>query len=192
MNRHFKIVQFLAPWRGRSGFNRFQLDLDNALISPLKPIKCRKMLDKSVKQTDGLLLRPVWPSRKGLVVVNLPEGLKLFPIHGTQILNADTPMDANDPTLRLKVDERLLYRRFEFQTNDMTLVYRDMAGRLVGPQRLATQIFPDEDFSPFARLISMLADEGAKQTLLSDLNRRRFKYSRWLKAISSERSAVAG
>jgi hypothetical protein len=185
MSQTYKIIQFSAPWQGRSGFRRFDLDLETARLSPSKPVKCRKMLRKAVKDIDGMLLRPVWPTRKGLILLNLPEGLKLFSVAGHRIVDPDSPISIDRPDFRCDVTERLIFRKFRFVTDDATLIFQDLSGRLVGPERVATEIFPEEDFSPFARLIHILTDENARDKLLSDLERRRFKYTRWIDPLKT-------
>lgn len=190
MDRTFTIVQFLAPWQGRSGFKQFQLDLGQGCLSPQKTIKCEKVLRKAVKQIDGLILRPTWPTSRGLALINLPDNVTLFPIKGNEVDTSQPPIDTSDPSLTFSIDERFLYRRFVFRTDSSQLTYYDFAGRLVGPQRIATEIFPDTDFSPFARLIGMLMDDKAREKLLSDLEKRRFKYSRWLRRPSRKESQL--
>lgn len=173
------LVQFLPPWRSLSGLRRFKLHADGRLV-PYKAVKPRKALSKGPKNIDGLLLRPSWPTRRGLALICTSAGTHLHALDGQCIAPDSNPIDINDPTLVMKTAERGLYRRFSFETSVQSLVYRDFAGRLVGPQRKAYETFPDTDFSPFARLMMMLEDPALRKTLLADLAKHRFKYSHWI------------
>ncbi|WP_298919007.1 hypothetical protein [uncultured Algimonas sp.] len=173
------LVQFMSPWQGRLGFKRYRIAPDGQL-SPHKPVKCKKMIRKAASAIDGLLLRPAWPTRRALCLVADKGAARLLNATGGR-LDTDGPvLSLDDPSLRITVADRLLYRRFGFSTDDGTLSYRDMAGRLIGPQRMALDVFPEEDFSPFARLAGILRDERSRTKLLSGLAQRRFDYSRWI------------
>lgn len=180
MTNTLNIIQFQSPWQGRLGFKRYAFDPASSVLSPSKAIRCEKLMRKAARKVDGLLLRPSWPTRHALCLIHDADDTRLFKVVGHQVDRTGPSLSIDDPDFTMDVAERILYRRFTFRSGDVSFTYRDMAGRLMGPQRVATQIFPDDDFSPFARLVGMLRDDRCRDKLLSDLDRRRFKYSRWI------------
>ncbi|MGB6231597.1 MAG: hypothetical protein WBF53_15890 [Litorimonas sp.] len=178
MKQTVLLVQFLPPWRG-SRIDRFRFHTDGHLEAH-KPVRTEKALHKAARNVDGLVLRPSWPTQRGLALVHQGRDTHLYELDGFQVRPDSAPMDLADPTFRMHVAERIFYRRFTFETSKRRIVFRDFAGRLVAPQRASFETFPEEDFSPFARLIGMLGNDALRARLLADFDKHRFRYSRWL------------
>lgn len=172
------LVQFLPLWQSVSGIRQYSFAPDEPLVRR-RTVKPGKALRKAIKNTEGLLLRPCWPTRTGLVLARRHGRTLLFHMTGRTITPGSRPIDVSDPSFRMSFAERGLYRTFTFQTDDETFVFRDFAHRLVGPQRRASSVFSDEDFSPFARLIHIFSHERLRQKFLSDLDQHKFKYAKW-------------
>lgn len=184
MSKKTTLVQFLAPWQGQSGFKRYALSPESKTLKPFKSIRREKMLRKAAKKVDGLLLRGTWPSSRAMILIRDENGVRLGSVSGNHIDGSESMIDIEDPTFEMKIVERILYRKFIFKTATRTLTFADFAGRLIGPYRVATEVFPPDDFSPFARLIAILRNPEHKRTFVADLERRRFKYSRWVDQTS--------
>lgn len=173
------LVQFLPLWRSLSGVRRYQLH-DDGTMSRIKDAKTKKVLRKSVKNVDGLFLKPVWPSNRGLILVSHEGDQRLYEVRGRQITPGSKGIDLDDPQFEMKIQERGLYRRYVFTDGSETYVFRDFEARLIGPQRAAWDIFPENDFSSFAKLISILDNDELRTKLFTDFDRHRFKYSKWM------------
>ena len=173
------LVQFLPPWRSLSGVRRYQLNSDGSMTR-VKDAKRKKVLRKAVKHVDGLFLKPVWPSDRGLILISHEGDQRLYETRGRKITPGTKGIDLDDPNFEMGIQERGLYRRYCFTNGEETYVFRDFSARLIGPQRAAWDIFPEDDFSAFARLINILETDELREKLLTDFDRHRFKYSKWL------------
>ncbi|MEM9600551.1 MAG: hypothetical protein AAF926_05980 [Pseudomonadota bacterium] len=100
------------------------------------------------------------------------------------------PIDVLDDSFRTEIRERLLYRTFLFADSRHTLVFRDMEGRLLGPQRTAFDIFPMEDFSPFSRLIQILSNPVSRMSLILDMQAHRLDYPKWIGTNAAAQASV--
>lgn len=182
MTESLTLLQFQSPWQGRAGFARFTLDPTTGQVAESKSIKVKKMLKKGKGGIDGLILQPAWPTNRHLCVLPSENTLHLHQVVGGQIdFNVD-PIDICDPSYKGTIKERLLYRSFAFETDSNRIVFSDLEGRLLGPERTAFDIFPTTDFSPFARLVRMIDDPQARQKLIEDLQNHRFEYPDWIEA----------
>ena len=185
MSTHITLLQFLPPWRSISGVARYRFNSDLELRRT-KKLKARKAWNKTAKNIDGLVLRPIWPSRKSLVLANLDGQKYLFEMNGETASPGTTGINIDDPSFQMQILERGLYRRFVFSNDQETYIFRDLSGRLIGPQRTAFEVFPEDDFSAFARLIGILRDSKLRKTLFNDFGRHRFKYSKWIASPNKE------
>ncbi|GHA85896.1 hypothetical protein GCM10009069_06380 [Algimonas arctica] len=173
------LLQFKSPWQGRSGFARYNQNTVTGELTPARKAKTKKLLRKGQKNTDGLILFPTWPTRKGLVVTADETGLQLTQVVRGRPDQSSAPISTADPAFRSEIAERLLYRSFTFSDGTTEMNFSDLSARLVGAQRTAYEVFPTPDFSPFARLIGIINNPDAHAKLVSDLNAGRFDYPRW-------------
>lgn len=173
------LLQFKSPWQGQSGFARYHQDVATGALTPARRAKPKKLLRRGQKNTDGLILLPTWPTRKGLLVTADETGLQLTQIvRGRPDLSSD-PISTADPAFRSAIAERFLYRRFTFADDATEMNFSDLSARLVSAQRTAYEVFPTPDFSPFARLIKIIETPDAHAKLVRDLNAGRFDYPCW-------------
>lgn len=178
MTTPITLVQFLPLWRSLSGVRRYQLEADMTMTR-IKDAKKKKVARKAVKNVDGLFLKPVWPSNRGLILVSHDGEQRLYETRGRQVTPGSKGIDLNDPRFEMKIQERGVYRRYCFTHGSETYIFRDFAARLIGPQRAAWDVFPENDFSSFAKLISILENDELRTKLFTDFDRHRFKYSKW-------------
>lgn len=173
------LLQFKSPWQGRSGFARYHQDVVTGELTQARRAKTKKLLRKGQKNTDGLILFPTWPTRKGLVVTAGDAGLQLTQVVRGRPDLSSASISTADPAFRSDIAERLLYRNFTFDDGTTEMSFSDLSARLVGSQRTAYEVFPTPNFSPFARLIRIIENPDAHAKLVSDLNAGRFDYPRW-------------
>lgn len=183
------LLQFQSPWQGRAGFARYHLDTETGELSPARNAKTKKLLRKGQKNIDGLVLFPSWPTRNGLVVTPGETGLQLRAVKRGQFDPKTPAIQTSDPAYRNQIAERGLYRNFAFSDGTQTIRFSDLSARLITSHRTAYEVFPTPDFSPFARLISVINDPDAHAKLVSDLNAGRFDYPCWGK-IKVRRSGL--
>ena len=182
MSETFSLIRFQSSWQGRNGFDLYTLEGATGRILPSGSVKTRKMLKKGKGGVDGIILQPAWPTTRRLCVRLSGETLHLSEVVGNRIDYTVDPIDIGDSSFRTKISERGLYRTFTFANDAQKIVFSDMEGRLLGPERTAFDIFPATDFSPFARLIRMIDDPLAQRKLIEDLKRHRFEYPDWIEA----------
>lgn len=173
------LLQFKSPWQGRSGFDRYNMDVATGTLTQTRRAKTKKLLRKGQKNIDGLILFPTWPTRKGLVVTADGNCLNLTEVVRGRPDLASDPICTTDPDFRSEIVERLLYRNFTFSDGLTQMNFSDLSARLVAAQRTPYEVFPTPDFSPFARLAGIIANKDAHAKLISDLNKGRFDYPRW-------------
>jgi len=179
MSNALTFLQFQSPWQGRAGFSRYHLDRFSGELISARNAKTKKLLRKGQTGIDGLVLLPTWPTQNGLIVTPSEAGLCLTEIKKGHVDSDADPIETSSPAFRSQISERLLYRAFSFSDDTRTLRFADLSARLMTSQRTAYEVFPTPDFSPFARLISIINHADSHQKLVSDLNNGRFDYPSW-------------
>jgi hypothetical protein len=179
MAQSLTLLQFQSPWQGRTGFARYHVDTDTGTLSPARKAKTKKLLRKGQKNIDGLVLFPSWPTRKGLIVTPTTEGLCLTAVRRGRIDPNARAIHTADVDYHDAIAERGLYRRFTFSNGVETIEFSDLSARLVSSHRTAYEIFPTADFSPFARLASIIRNPDSHSKLIRDLNAGLFDYPCW-------------
>lgn len=180
MTTTLSFVEFLSPWQGRNGFKRLELESDARTVSTLKKYKLRKLVKKPVQDIDGIVLKAIWPTFRSVCLLRRNDSFAFVQMSRGKIDPFAPEIDLNDPSFSATVTERVFYRTFSFRTDQGELVFRDFAGRLIGPQKASPDMFRELGFSAFDRLVAILNDESDRKKLILDLSKRRFKYSRWV------------
>lgn len=179
------LMVFQSPWQGRRGFSRFDMDMGSGQLTPRKTVKVDRLMKKPKGGVDGLLLRPAWPTRRGLCVLSSGDSLQLREVVRGQVQLASTPLDSTSASFAATVSECLAFRRFAFTEGAQTLAFSDLESRLLGPQRTAFDIFPTTDFSPLAQLVRIVRSPALHAKLVADLADHRFDYPAWVDVTSS-------
>lgn len=178
MSSSNRYLQFQSPFQGRKGFTLYEESPRDGRLEAVKHRKTHKVMRKGQKNIEGLLLFPAWPTRRGLCAEWTDEAITLYIIK-QGIVDRSTPIQVSDPNFSASISERGLYRTFRFSNGEQTFTFRDFTGRLISPQRTAYEIYPPNDFSPFARLIRVTQRPEALAKLRLDMERGYFDYGRW-------------
>jgi hypothetical protein len=179
MSDDLTFLQFQSPWQGRTGFERFNLDMVTGDMTSAKNAKTKKLMRKGQKNIDGLVLFPTWPTKNGLIVMADENSLRLTEIKDGHVEVDSDPILTSDPAFKSQISERLLYRKFSFSNAARTIRFSDLSARLMTSSRTAYEVFPTPDFSPFARLLGIINHEESHQKLIADLHKGRFDYPSW-------------
>lgn len=180
------LLQFKSPWQGRNGFGRLELDPSSGDLTRVDPIDCERLMHKTAQNIDGIVLEPTWPTARRLCVLQEGAETKLYEIKGDKIDWASGGINIEDPSFKAFESEHLIFRTFTFSNDRMQIKFNDFSGALIGPYRSRLVVMPEYDFSPLGRMMRILENDKARSKFVSDLQKRRFKYYRWIDSKKSK------
>ncbi len=176
MENSLTFIQFGSPWQGASGFEKLRVDPDSGDVVETTRVKCEKVMRKTTKKVDGIIMKPTWITQRGLCLLVHDDDITFHELKSNKIDLFENGLSFNDNTFKMTSKEYLLFRKFSFSTDKKTLTFFDFSNRLISPERTIMLHELENHFSALSRLIDIMKHDEKRQQLLSDLKKGRFKY----------------
>lgn len=179
MNDCLTLVQFGSPWQGASGFEKIKVDAVTGDVLETSRVKCQKVIHKTTKKIDGIIMKPTWPTRRRLCLIVHENDITFHELVGDKMDLSEKVLSYNDDSFQMEAKEYFLFRKFVFSTRKASLAFFDFSNRLISPERTIMRHDLESHFSALARLIDIMKHEDRRHQFLKDLKKHRFKYRKY-------------
>lgn len=186
MENNLTLIQFGSPWQGASGFEKLRVDPASGDVVETTRVKCEKVMRKTTKKVDGIVIKPTWISRRGLCLLVHDDDITFHALDNNKIDLLENSLSFNDSTFKMTSKEYVLFRKFSFSTDQETLTFFDFSNRLISPERTIMHHDLQYHFSALSRLIDIMKHDEKRHKFLSDLKKRRFKYREYFEDMKRQ------
>lgn len=186
MENILTLIQFGSPWQAASGFEKLKVDTQKGEVVQKSRVEFDKVIGKTTKKVDGLVMKPSWPTQRRLCLIVRDNDVSFHELNGDQADFSDRSLSFNDPSFHMETREYVFFRKFIFSTDKKIMSFFDFSNRLISPERRLMRRGIDSHFSALSRLIDIMRNDEKRHQFLKDFKKRRFKYRKYFEDMKRQ------